>query len=176
MIRIARLDPDAARRHRDALAEVLCDCVEGGASVSFLWPFDREQAARYWDGVVTALDERRHRLLGAFDGERLGGTVQLWLDGPCNQRHRGDVRKLLVHRACRRRGMAQRLLEAMEAEARERGLTLLTLDTVTGGDAERLYRTQDWQSVGVIPRYAKWPDGRFCDTTVFYKELAATAA
>ncbi|MDE1987670.1 MAG: GNAT family N-acetyltransferase [Alphaproteobacteria bacterium] len=175
MIRVERLDPDTARGHRDALGDVLCDCVDGGASVSFMWPFDRTQAARYWDGVIAALGEQRVCLFAAFDGAQLGGTLQLWLDGPCNRRHRGDVRKLLVHRACRRRGMAQRLLQAMETEARRRGLTLLTLDTVTGGDAERLYRAQDWQAVGVIPRYALWPDGRFCDTTVFYKDLAATA-
>ncbi|MBU6298116.1 MAG: GNAT family N-acetyltransferase [Alphaproteobacteria bacterium] len=176
MIRIERLDAGAACRHQSALAEVLHDCVAGGASISFMWPFSREQAAHYWKSIVAAVREDRACLLGAFDDDRLGGTVQLWLDGPCNQRHRGDVRKLLVHRAMRRRGMARRLMQALEAEARSRQLSLLTLDTATGSDGERLYRAMDWQSVGVIPRYALWPDGRFCDTTVFYKELAVTAA
>jgi len=171
-ITIAQLDGPAARQHRDALAEILCDCVEGGASVSFMWPFDTDRSRAYWTGVETAIGEDRLRLYVASCGGRIGGTVQLWLDCPPNQKHRGDIRKLLVHRALRRLGLARELMRHAERDARELGLSLLTLDTVTHGPAERLYESLSWQRVGVIPNFAKWPDGRFCDTTVFCKTIA----
>jgi GNAT superfamily N-acetyltransferase len=168
---ISALDAQSARWHRDDLAAILHDCVDGGASVSFMWPFDREQARRYWDGVVDALGENRLRLFVASRNGAIGGTVQLWLDGPCNQKHRADIRKLLVHRDFRRLGMAKELMRRAETEARALGLSLLTLDTVTGSPAQKLYESLSWQLCGVIPRFAKWPDGRFCDTTVLYKAL-----
>ena len=65
-------------------------------------------------------------------------------------------------------------MEHAEAEARAEGKTLLVLDTVTGDDAERLYARLGWTRVGVIPNYALYPDGRPCDTTVFWKALEAS--
>jgi GNAT superfamily N-acetyltransferase len=78
---------------------------------------------------------------------------------------------MLVHRRARRRGVAARLMAALEEVARAEGRTVLVLDTVTGGDAERLYERAGWQRVGVVPRYALFPDGRPCGTTFFYKHL-----
>jgi hypothetical protein len=60
---------------------------------------------------------------------------------------------------------------AAEEAARSSGKTLLVLDTVTGSDAERLYERLGWTRVGIVPRYALWPDGRPCDTTFFFKAL-----
>jgi len=62
-------------------------------------------------------------------------------------------------------------MEEVERQARLAGKTLLVLDTVTGGDAERLYIRLGWVKAGVIPRYALFPDGRWCDTTIFWKAL-----
>jgi GNAT superfamily N-acetyltransferase len=90
---------------------------------------------------------------------------------PDNQPHRGDIAKMLVHRSARRRGIAQRLMESLEDAARKEGRTVLVLDTVTGGDAERLYQRAGWQRVGDVPMYALMPDGQFCSTTFFYKHL-----
>ena len=160
-----------ATRERSRLAEILHDCVAGGASVSFMWPFSPEDAYRWWGGVVEGVAAGRTVLLGGYADGVLTGTVQIGLDGPCNQRHRGDVRKLLVHRRGRGRGLGGGLVTALEDEARRRGLTLLTLDTVTGSEAERLYVRLGWTKAGVIPNYAMWPDGRFCDTTVFWKAV-----
>jgi hypothetical protein len=53
------------------------------------------------------------------------------------------------------------------------GRTLLVLDAVTGGDAERLYERLGWSRVGVIPRFALMPDGAFCSTTYFFRDLEA---
>ncbi|MBF9233775.1 GNAT family N-acetyltransferase [Microvirga sp. BT350] len=153
------------------LAETLADCVAGGASVGFMWPFPVEEAVSWWDGVIENVAAGKTLLFGAYADGVLSGTVQIGLDGPCNQRHRGDVKKLLVHRRARRKGLAQRLLAALEDEARARGLSLLTLDTVTGSDAEQLYEKLGWTKSGVIPDFAMWPDGRLCATTVFWKKL-----
>ncbi len=169
---IAELDEGKARDHLDGLACVLHDCVQGGASVSFMWPFPMAEARTFWNGVADALAAKRLKLYAAFENGTPVGTVQLWLDTPCNQRHRGDVRKLLVHRRARRNGLARALMMHMEEDARRQALTLLTLDTVTDSPAERLYRSLGFSCVGVIPRYALWPDGRFCDTSVFYKALS----
>ena len=110
-------------------------------------------------------------ILAAFDGGELVGTVQVVLAVPPNQPHRGDIAKLLVRRSARRRGIAEQLMDGAEREARAEGKTLLVLDTVTGDAAERLYTRLGWQRVGVIPNYALYPDGRFCDTTVFWKAI-----
>ncbi len=64
-------------------------------------------------------------------------------------------------------------MERLEVEAQATGKTLLVLDAVSDGDAARLYDRLGWTTVGVIPDYALFPDGRWCDTTVFYKHLPA---
>lgn len=171
-IAVSELDRAAALDALDGLSGVLHDCVAGGASVSFMWPFELSEARAYWRDIVESVDKHRTRLFAAFAAGTLVGTVQLGLDGPCNQKHRGDIRKLLVHRSARRLGIAQALMTRVECEARTSGLMVLTLDTATGGPAETLYLKLGWQDVGVIPRYAKWPDGRFCDATVFHKQIA----
>jgi len=171
MIEIRLLDAAAAERERMNLAETLADCVNGGASVGFMWPFSVEDAYRWWGGVIESVAAGKTLLFGGYVDGQLSGTVQLGLDGPCNQRHRGDVKKLLVHRRARGRGLASRLMTGMEAAAKERGLSLLTLDTGTGSDAERLYAKLGFNRVGVIPGYALMPDGGPCDTTVFWKAV-----
>jgi GNAT superfamily N-acetyltransferase len=170
-IEIRRLPAAEAYAQLDGLADVLADCVAGGASVSYMAPFSHEQAREACAGFAAEVEQGRRLLLGAFDGDRLVGTVQVILALPPNQPHRGEIAKLLVHRSARRRGVAQLLMEQAEAAARAEGKTLLVLDTVTGDPAERLYERLGWSRVGVIPGYALYPDGRPCDTTVFWKGL-----
>lgn len=157
--------------HIDALAEVLADCVAGGASVNFMAPFSHQQARAAFLAMAAEVDLGRRTLLAAFDHGRVVGTVQVILAAPPNQQHRGEIAKLLVHRSARRRGIAQLLMDRAEADARAAGKTLLVLDTVTGDNAERLYGRLGWTRVGVIPGYALYPDGRRCDTTVFWKAI-----
>ena len=169
---IRTLDAREAEHHLDALSNVLLDCVLGGASVNYMAPFTHESAREAFAGFVADVASGARALLAAFVDGALVGTVQLVPAPQPNQPHRADVAKLLVHRSARGHGVAQRLMEQLEVEARARGKTLLVLDTVTGGVAERLYARLGWNRVGVIPRYALFPDGRFCDTTVFWKELS----
>src|SRR5689334_12531043 len=164
------LDTAAARAVIDELCDVLVDCVEGGASVSFMMPFTREDAARYFEQVIDSVARCETVLVAAKLDGRIVGTVQLGLDMPPNQPHRGDIRKLLVHRSARKLGLGAALMARAEQEAKTRGRTLLVLDTA-GSEAERLYVRTGWQRVGVVPDYAMWPAGGFCDTTFFWKKL-----
>ena len=134
-------------------------------------PFSHEQARDAFDVVAEDVEQGRRLLLAAFLNGDVVGTVQVVLALPPNQPHRAEIAKLLVHRSARRRNIAQLLMERAEAEARAEGKTLLVLDTVTGDSAERLYLRLGWTRVGVIPGYALYPDGRPCDTTVFWKAL-----
>ena len=155
-----------------ALCEVLIDCVEGGASVSFMQPLSLTKARDFWlnVGKNVALGERA--LLVARDSKnRIVGTVQVILQQPENQAHRADISKLLVHRNARRHGLGASLMAAAELAARAAGKHLLVLDTATGGGAEKLYEQLGWQLCGRIPDYALWPSGGLCATTIYYKHI-----
>ncbi len=82
---VGELDVRTARGRIDELAEILHDCVEGGASVSFMWPFDREQALAYWEGVMTALETERCGSMLRFAKARCAEPFSLWLDGPATK-------------------------------------------------------------------------------------------
>jgi len=167
---VERLDDAGAKAAAPALAEVLVDCVEGGASVSFLLPVSVERLRPFWARVAGAVERRETALFVARDSEGIQGTVQLLLALPENQPHRAEVAKLLVHRRARRRGIAEALMRAAEAFAREQGRTLLVLDTASD-DAKRVYARLGWTVAGVIPGYALNPDRTECDTTIYWKRL-----
>ena len=170
-VEIRRLAGTELDEQLDALAAVLEDCVTGGASVGYMWPFSHADARAAFEGFAAEAARDRRLILAAFDDGELVGTVQVILAVPANQPHRGEVARMLVRRSSRRRGIAGALMERAEDEARAEGKTLLVLDAVTGGDAANLYDRLGWTTVGVIPNYALYPDGRPCDTTVFWKAL-----
>jgi ribosomal protein S18 acetylase RimI-like enzyme len=170
-IDVRRLAGPELSAHLDGLASVLADCVAGGASVSYMAPLTHADARAQIEAWAVEVEQGKRLLLAAFRDGEVVGTVQVVSATPPNQPHRADVAKLLVHRGARRRGVAQLLMERAETEARAEGKTLLVLDTVTGDDAERLYTRLGWTRVGVIPNYALYPDGRPCDTTVFWKAI-----
>lgn len=170
-IRVRSLEA-LGERDIQGLSAVLIDCVEGGASVSFMLPISREKAERYWNATAESLARGERKVLVAEDETgAIVGTVQVILALPENQPHRGDVAKMLVHRRARKQGLGAALLAAAEQAALDAGKTLLVLDTVTDSDGYRLYSSRGWQRCGEIPNYALWPDGRPCPTTVFYKAL-----
>lgn len=155
------------------LSDVLIDCVEGGASVSFLLPMTRAKAEAFWRSAAASVAQGERIVLAAEDAAgTIIGTVTVILQQPENQPHRGDIAKMLVHRCARRQGVGAALLAAAERCALAAGKTLLVLDTASD-EAERLYARQGWQRCGVIPEYALLPDGAPCATTIFYKFLRA---
>lgn len=159
--------------HVEQLADVLLDCVRGGASVGFMLPLTREHALGFWTRVADDAAAGRRALLVAEDHAGICGTVQLVLDLPDNQPHRADLVKMLVHSRARRQGLGAALMRAAEAVARDEHRSLLVLDAVTGGNAARLYERLGWTRAGDIPRYALFPDGRPCGTTYYYRDLHA---
>ena len=169
---IRRLTGEEAYRRNSSLADILIDCVEGGASVSFMAPLSREKAETFWRDVAAGVGRGERALLVAEDAVTniTVGTVQVVFGQPENQPHRADVAKMLVMRRARNRGIGGMLMSAAEQAARASGRTLLVLDT--GSDeAKRLYERMGWTRVGEIPGYALWPDGRPCATTYYYKSL-----
>lgn len=172
-VTIRRVHASDAAGYIPALASLLIDCVQGGASVSFMLPLSPAKAAAFWSDVADGVARGERVLLVAenHQGQPVG-TVQLIVSQPDNQPHRADIAKMLVHRSARRRGIAQQLMEAVEREAHIMGKSVLVLDTQTGGDAERLYQRTGWHHAGQVPDYALTPDGTLCGTTFFYKRLS----
>ncbi len=162
-----------AEAELDSLARLLHDSVAHGASVNFLQPFSINQARAFWQRQLPALQDGSAILLVARQADAIAGTVMLGLDTPPNQKHRADVKKLLVHSRVRRQGIGRTLMQAAEAEARRRGLTLLTLDTEHGSAAEPLYHALGYTLLGILPGYALAADGAALQPCAFfYKQLA----
>jgi GNAT superfamily N-acetyltransferase len=160
-------------RSIEELSDVLVDCVEGGASVSFMLPIARATAMAFWREAAASVGRGERILLIAQDAAmHIVGTVQIILAQAENQPHRADIAKMLVHRRARRNGVGAALLAAAEKAARDAGKTLLVLDTASG-EAERLYAKLGWLRCGVIPGYALLPGGGLCDTTFYYRALAS---
>lgn len=169
--RLRRLTSGETHAAAPALAAVLADCVDGGASVSFMADMTPSDALAFWTSVAMSQAQDGRVVIVAEDDAGLFGVVEVIRAGTPNQPHRADVAKMLVHRRGRRRGVGEALMHAAEQAGREMGKTLLTLDTETGGAGERLYARLGWVRVGVIPNYALMPDGAPCATTLFYKAL-----
>jgi len=168
--RLARVAESDVR----ALAALMTDVVEGGASIGFMLPIDAERAEAFWRRIAAGVDGGERVLFVADDGAGIVGTVQLVLEQPENQPHRADVAKMMVAHRARRQGIGAALMRAAEQEAVARGKTLLVLDTASD-DAERLYARLGWQRCGTIPGYALLPQGGPCDTTYFYRVLERSA-
>lgn len=164
---VDRLD----ERQLEGLVDVLIDCVDGGASVSFMHPLSQAKALAFWRRVADDVASGARALLVAEDDDGIFGTVQLVLDQPENQPHRADLSKMLVHRRARRLGVGAALMSAAEDAARRAGKTLLVLDTASD-EAERLYVRAGWTLAGTIPEYALLPHGGLCATNVYYRKLA----
>jgi ribosomal protein S18 acetylase RimI-like enzyme len=172
MIEVRPLDAGETKVLRSRLCSILAACVTGGASVGFMAPYAQSDAEPFWDAVAASVQAGDVVHLGAFVGGVLAGTVQVSLKMPPNQPHRGDIKKLLVHPDFRGQGVARALMRGADNAAAKAGRTLLVLDTASGSDADFLYPKLGWEVAGVIPDYALYPDGRFCDTKVYFKRLS----
>lgn len=165
------LDAAGAESAERALASVLTQCVDAGASVSFLPPLAPETARGFWHRLSAEVAAGNRLLYAGWADGQLAGVVTVDLATPPNQPHRADLQKLLVAPAARRRGLARALLAAAEQGAHDAGRSLLVLDTRAGDAAEPLYRSAGWVEAGRIPDYALNPDGSLCATVFFYKKV-----
>jgi GNAT superfamily N-acetyltransferase len=168
---IVRLDADAVAARSAELGTILVDCVEGGASVSFMGGIGQAEAEGVFKALVAPVRAGDGILLGAFSGSVLRGMIHVVMATPQNQRHRAEFSKLMVHRAARWRGLGRALILAAEDEARGGGKSLITLDTTVGSLAERLFAGLDYRRAGVIPGYALHPGGVPSDAVFFWKPI-----
>lgn len=148
-----------------ALAALLVDAVDGGASVGFLAGVTVTEAAAFWRAALA------HPTWVARLAGELVGCVQLQPARLPNGLHRAEVGKLLVHRSARGRGVATALMAHLELQARAQGRWLLQLDTETGSPAAELYARLGWQLLGVLDDHAVRPDGVLAPTTYLWKRL-----
>jgi GNAT superfamily N-acetyltransferase len=153
------------------LSAVLTDCVQGGASVSFMLPFEQQDALVFWQKIAADAARGARAVLVARQDGVIVGTVHLVLEQPPNQPHRAEVSKMLVRRSARRRGIAQALMEAVVPLARAYGKSLLVLDTASDS-ARGVYERCGWTHVGDVPDFALLPAGGLCATSFYYLKLA----
>jgi ribosomal protein S18 acetylase RimI-like enzyme len=170
---ISMFTTDDIADHVRELGALLHACVLDGASISFVLPFTADDSKAFWsNNVLPAVRGGTRLLLVAYQNERIVGSVQLDYDTPPNQPHRAEVRKLLVHPAFRRQGIAKALMIELERLASRLGRSLITLDTRTGDKAEPLYTSLGYKTVGVIPSFSRDPiKDRLDPTTIMYKIL-----
>jgi len=171
VIQIRALTEALSPRLAEDLSALLIDAVEGGASLGFLKPLDLERAQVYWESVARAVKAGDKALLVAEIEGAIVGTVQVVLDMPQNQPHRGEISKMIVHTKVRQLGLGMRLLEAAEERARFAGKSLMVLDTQTGSAAEHLYKKAGYSPLPPLPDYALTPDGELAPTTIFWKRI-----
>jgi GNAT superfamily N-acetyltransferase len=167
---VAELSAADVESHLDALAELLLDAHETGMALGLAAPLTFDAARDAYTATATRLSDDRI-LLAAFDGETLVGAVQLSRAEAGNGRHRAEVQRLVVRNDSRGQGIGRALMDAVVAEARERGLKLLWLTTHADTDADRVYERLGWSRAGVIPDYAELPNGELAANAFFYLTL-----
>lgn len=171
---LIRLSATGVLDRLDALADLMVDTVDGGASIGFLGPLDHAEATAWWKGRAAAVAAGTLAIWAAHVGDRTVGTVSLAFPDKPNSRHRAELVKLMVHRDARGQGLGRALLRTAEESAAAAGVTLLHLDTETDSPAEHLYTRAGWTRAGVIPDYAADPAGVLRPTTLYYKQLGAS--
>lgn len=176
MLKIERLRADELPAQRELLTDLLIDIVETGASVGFVLPLARDEAARYWDALQPSLADGSRLLWTATDATGLLGSVQLELVQKKNGVNRAEVQKLLVHSRARRKGVARALMAEVESRARELRRGLIYLDTEAGSGAEGFYRALGYTCIGGLPEYACSPRGEWRANAIYYKTLFARGA
>lgn len=156
---------------RKALAALLRDAVETGASVGYVMPINEAEIAAFWTGVFedVALG-RRALFVGRADGEIIG-SVQIEFANKPNARHRAEVQKMLVHSTQQRKGLGRQLMLAAEQSARSNRRTLLVLDTESASAGQHLYASLGFVAAGEIPKFAIGTNGGWTPTTYMYKFL-----
>ncbi|MDD3445702.1 MAG: GNAT family N-acetyltransferase [Zavarzinia sp.] len=175
MIAIRTLDAAESWAAIPALADLLVEAVDAGASVSFMAPLDFGDAVAFWTEIAGSVAAGKRILIVAEQANRLVGTVLVDLVPVPNQNHRAEIGKLIVALEVRRHGVGKRLMVAAEKAATAAGRTLLTLDTRAGDKPEKLYRSMGWTEFGRVPRYARASNGTLEETVFFYKELAVAS-
>ncbi len=155
---IRRLTEADAGRYRLIRLRMLHDhpAAFGSAYEEYLEQTDASIAARLRD-QLSAPD---HFVLGAFEGERLIGTIGLYREQGAKSRHKGLIWGVYTAPEARGRGVGRRLMEAIVRQARAlEGLELLQLAVAIDNlPARRLYESFGFRGWGVEHRALKIGD------------------
>ncbi len=138
------------------------------ASVAEREPFP----VTWWEGRVKDGDDAEEIVVGAFEDGRLVGVAGLRFEQRPKTRHKATLYGMYVHRDHTKRGLGQRLVEVVLAEARKRpGVRVVQL-TVTEGnrEAESLYAKCGFVTFGVEP-YAIAVDGGYASKVHMWLDL-----
>jgi GNAT superfamily N-acetyltransferase len=155
-----------------ALVALLVDTVDGGHSMGFLPPLTRANARRYWLSLRPELQAGSRLLLVASCEGNIIGTGQLVLSPWSNSQHRAELQKLFVASSLRGRGIGKLLLAALHDAARQRGRSLLVLNTRQGEPAQELYKRLGYTEVGVVPGWTLGPAGEKYAHVTLYQHLS----
>ena len=128
---------------------------------------------RSYRDVVSGLDDARRLLLVGEDGEAIVAMAQLAFSRETNADHRAEVQRVAVGVESRGGGVGRGLMSAVEAAAREHGVTLLWLTTHDGTDACRFYESVGYTKLGVMPDYSRRPDGTLWPGAFYFRRLVA---
>lgn len=155
-------DPELAARFAESAHQILADLVSGGAALGWLEPPSRDEVAELLDHVVAAVRTGDAALRAAYLDRRLVG-LGYWLRyaRPTHRPH-ADLEKIAVAAAAHGRGVGRALTNALIADARERGIEVLTLDA--RGDntnALRLYRSLGFTEYGRLPDFVAVGEHRY---------------
>ena len=154
-----------------ALVQLLCESVNGGASLGFLPGLTPDDGRTYWRSLHPELRAGHRLLLAAYAGDQLVGSGQLALPSWPNARHRAELQKLLVATALRGRGVGRSLVAALHGAARRHGRSLIILNTRRGDPTETFYQGLGYQAVGITPGYTIGPAGERFDNLTLYHDL-----
>lgn len=153
------------------LCHLLVETVASGGSVSFMHPMEGAVAEAFWIDALRSAAQGERIILGAYDGDRLAGTVSLVFVQTPNQPHRAEISKLMTSVDYRGQGVATLLMQAAEALAIDHGRTHLMLDTASDSNAVTLYEKLGFKRAGEIPDFALNPFGELTGTVFFWKSL-----
>ncbi|HEY6353148.1 MAG TPA: GNAT family N-acetyltransferase [Burkholderiaceae bacterium] len=156
-----------------SFVKLLRDTVDGGSLLGFLPPLAHDLARDYWLSLRSDLQAGSRVLLAAFDGSRVVGTGQLVCAALPATRHRAELQKICVASDRRGCGIGALLLTALHALARQRGRSLLLLNTRHGSPAQRLYQRFGYGEAGIVRGYMRGPDGQPYDSVMMVRESAA---
>lgn len=168
------------------LAALHASCItHDRLTATFLPPLSHEKLLSWWKDRIAEITQgtRLMWILIKDDGSPndtpsktvtgpdVVGVVMLSMPFSETGHFRASIEKLLVHVNWRRRGGAKKLLEVLEDQARDRGRTMLTLDTETESNADFLYKRVGYVELGKIPEYCLSPTGELKECTFYYKRL-----
>jgi ribosomal protein S18 acetylase RimI-like enzyme len=151
--------------HLDELSELLVKVVDDGASIGFLPPMRKQDAANYWKNVLSP----DVILFVAKLNNHIVGSIQLHLSTKQNGSHRAEIAKLMTHPEYRRNGIGRLLMHRAEETAKQMERTLIVLDTREGDPSNKLYSSLGYIQAGRIPNYAKSANGELAATIFYYK-------